>query len=145
MPALRLAYAAIFLIALIAVYTLWGQVGGQGHLDLLPWYVRLVLGCGAAVAFSRAAYFASKREEAWNGGTLKWGGVFLALLLGCGLAAYFAHLYLEEDNEGGQESITSLAAPPRIVEVYEVADLRHDRHSRVRANVCRVAGARRHS
>ena len=34
---LRLAYATQFLIAVIAVFTLWSQVGGQSHLDLMPW------------------------------------------------------------------------------------------------------------
>ena len=29
MPILRLAYIALFLIALLSVFTLWGQVGGQ--------------------------------------------------------------------------------------------------------------------
>jgi hypothetical protein len=43
-PALhRLAYVAEFLLALIAIWTLWSQVGGQGHLDLMPWYDKLGL------------------------------------------------------------------------------------------------------
>jgi hypothetical protein len=41
MHTLRLAYATQFLIALIAVYVLWSQVGGQSHLDLMPWYLKL--------------------------------------------------------------------------------------------------------
>src|SRR5262249_32718174 len=145
MSAFRLAYAALFLLAIIAVFTLWGQVAGQGHVDLLPWYVRLVLGCAAAFAFSRATYFASKHEEAWNGATLKWGGIFLALLLGCGMAAYFAHLYLEEETDDAEQSVQSLMTPPRIVEVYEVAGLRHARDGCVRANIRRFPGAGRHS
>jgi len=35
MPLLRLAYATQFLIALIAVFVLWSQVGGQSHLDYM--------------------------------------------------------------------------------------------------------------
>ena len=38
---LYVLYAIEFLIALIAIFTVWSQVGGQGHLDLLPWYVKL--------------------------------------------------------------------------------------------------------
>ena len=34
MPLLRLAYSALFLIAWIAVYVAWSQIGGQAHLDL---------------------------------------------------------------------------------------------------------------
>jgi len=46
MPTLRLAYATQYLIAVIAVFVLWSQVGGQSHLDLMPWYVKLGLGAG---------------------------------------------------------------------------------------------------
>jgi len=50
MPILRLAYATQFLIALIAVFVLWSEVGGQVHLDLMPWYFKLAFGAGAAFA-----------------------------------------------------------------------------------------------
>jgi len=46
MPILRLAYATQFLIALIAVFVLWSEVGGQVHLDLMPWYFKLAFGRG---------------------------------------------------------------------------------------------------
>jgi hypothetical protein len=118
MPVLRLAYATQFLIAIIAIFILWSEVGGQGHLDLLPWYIKLVLGSSAAFAFVRATYFAVARQSAWNGGTLKWGGLFLALLLGCGLATYFAHLYLEEDTDQTDQSITSLDRPGGLSHPY---------------------------
>ena len=54
MHTLRLAYATQFLIATIAIYVLWSQVGGQSHLDLMPWYVKLGLGTGAALAVVKA-------------------------------------------------------------------------------------------
>ena len=34
MPLLRLAYVTQFMIAVIAVFALWSQVGGQSHLDI---------------------------------------------------------------------------------------------------------------
>ena len=88
MHTLRLAYATQFLIALIAVYVLWSQVGGQSHLDLMPWYVKLGLGSGAALAVVKATDAAVSQEHAWNGRTLKWFGILLVILLGCGLASY---------------------------------------------------------
>jgi hypothetical protein len=33
---LRLAYCFEFLIAMLTVFTLWSEIGGQGHLDLIP-------------------------------------------------------------------------------------------------------------
>jgi len=102
-PLLRLAYATQFLIATIAVYVLWSQVGGQSHLDLMPWHIKLLLGVGAALATVKATAAAVSHEHAWNGGTLKWLGILLVLLLGCGLASYYAHLYLEEDDNGDRQ------------------------------------------
>jgi hypothetical protein len=51
---LRLFYAIEFLIALIATYTVWSQVGGQYHLDLMAWYWKLCLGVGIAFAAVKA-------------------------------------------------------------------------------------------
>jgi hypothetical protein len=114
MPILRLAYSTQFLIALIAIFVLWGQVGGQTHLDLMPWYLKLGLGAAAAFAIVKATMAAVGREPAWNGGTLKWVGILLAILAGCGLATYYYHVYGEQDEEDQQEAepaISMSAAP----------------------------------
>jgi len=107
MPILRLAYITQFLIAIIAVFELWSQVGGQNHLDLMPWYLKLGLGAGAAFAAVQATVAAVSRQPAWNGGTLKWFGITVALLIGCGLASYYYHVYGETDEEDQQDSQTS--------------------------------------
>src|SRR5580692_8186959 len=98
MHTLRLAYATQFLIAVIAVYVLWSQVGGQSHLDLMPWYLKLGLGAGAALAAVKATDAAVSQESAWNGRTLKWVGILLVLLVACGMASYYAHMHLEDDG-----------------------------------------------
>jgi len=99
MSILRLAYVTLYLIAVIAIFVLWSQVGGQGHLDLIPWYLKLGLGAGAAYAVVRATMAAAAGPSGWNGGSIKWFGILLALLLGCGLATYYYHLYAEGDDE----------------------------------------------
>ncbi|MBS1857173.1 MAG: hypothetical protein JST11_17520 [Acidobacteria bacterium] len=99
MPILRLAYISVFLLALIAVFTLWSQVGGQGHLDLVPWSIKLVLGCTAAYGITRAAAAAVGGEHGWNGQSVKWTGVVLAALLLCGLASLYAHNNLEDNGD----------------------------------------------
>src|SRR5580765_4148271 len=109
MPILRLAYASQFLIAVIAVFTLWSEVGGQSHLDLMPWYLKLGLGGGAALAAVNATKAAVDGPRGWNSGSLKWFGIALALLIGCGLASYYFHVYGESDEEQQDESITSHA------------------------------------
>ena len=113
MPILRLAYATLFLIALIAVFTLWSQVGGQSHLDLMPWYLKLGLGVGAAFAAVKATAAAVSGSHAWNAGTLKWFGILLLLLTACGLASYYCHMYLETDEEDQPDNstVSQLQAP----------------------------------
>ena len=108
MPLLRLAYATLFLIALIAVFTLWSQVGGQGHLDLVPWYLKLGLGSGVAFTIVKAAAAAHEGTRAWNLRTVKWLALTLVLLAGCGLASYYEHLFGEsdDDDQDNQDSAT---------------------------------------
>jgi hypothetical protein len=116
MPILRLAYTTQFLIALIAVFVLWSQVGGQGHVDLIPWAVKLGLGGGAAFAVVKATASAVSREPAWNGGTLKWFGILLALLIGCGLMTYYVHIYDEDENQDQQDEggVSLMLAPSKL-------------------------------
>lgn len=114
MPILRLAYTTQFLIALIAIFLVWGQVGGQGHLDLMPWYLKLVLATTAAFAIVKATMAAVSRENGWNSGTLKWFGIALAALILAGLATYYYHLYGESDD-GDQQDDSSIS---RIITDY---------------------------
>ena len=110
MPILRLAYTALFLIALMAVFVVWSQVGGQSHIDLLPWWVKLGLGLAAAYCVVRAAAAAVSGEHAWNGQTVRWLGLMLAVMAACGYAAYYAHLNLEESDETDQEQDTTISS-----------------------------------
>jgi hypothetical protein len=115
MPILRLAYTTLYLIAVIAVFIVWSQVAGQGHLDLMPWYLKLGLGAGAAYAVVRATMAAVAGPAGWNSGSIKWFGILLAVLLGCGLATYYYHLYAEGDEEQDdtQTSAIVVAQMPR--------------------------------
>jgi hypothetical protein len=114
MPLLRLAYSTQFLIALIAVFLLWSQVGGQSHMDLMPWYLKLSLGAGVAFATVKATAAAVSQDRAWSGSTLKWFGIVLALLVGCGMASYYYHAYGESDDAEQQDTQTSFLAPPSL-------------------------------
>ena len=40
---LRSSYMLEFLLALVSISELWSQVGGQGHLEMIPWYTKLGL------------------------------------------------------------------------------------------------------
>jgi hypothetical protein len=111
MPILRLAYITLFLIALIAVFVLWGEIGGPTHLDALPWYTKLLLGGGAAFAVVQATMAAVAHERGWNAQSLKWVAILVLLLIGCGLASNYAHQNLEPD-EGDEENASGPASSP---------------------------------
>jgi hypothetical protein len=102
---------------LIAIFVMWSQVGGQNHLDLLPWTVKLVLGVAAAYAVVRATVASVAGDRAWNGQTVRWLGLTLALLAACGYASYYAHTNLEDDDTEQQQdtSISRLHSPSDLV------------------------------
>ena len=104
---LRLAYAVEFFIALIAIISLWSEIGGEGHLDLMPWYVKL--GCILGLAWCCVRFTASlvEQQAVWTGRTIRW---FVGILLFClimGGITYYYHLHEESDN--GDEDTTAAA------------------------------------
>jgi hypothetical protein len=115
MPILRLAYSTQFLIALIAIFVLWSEVGGQSHLDLLPWYLKLALGGGAAFSTVKATATSVAGATPWNIKTLKWLVLTVILLTGCAVTSYYAHVYLEEEEpEQGQDNTAVSVVKPDL-------------------------------
>jgi hypothetical protein len=112
MSLLRLAYTTQFLIALIAILTIWSQVGGPDDFDLTPWYLKLALSTGAAFAIVKATAAAVSRERAWNAGTLKWFGVLLAILIACGLVTLWVHRNMQDDENGDPNASTAAIHSP---------------------------------
>ncbi len=109
MPLLRLAYTTQFLIALIAVFFVWEEVGGPYHLELMPWWMKLVLGTSLAFSMVRATVGAVSHAKAWNKSTVKWCVAALALAAGCAIANYYCNLYGEEEDQQDEQN-TSIAA-----------------------------------
>lgn len=105
---LRLAYALEFLIAILAIVTLWSEVGGEGHLDLMPWYIKLV--CIGGLAWSCVRFTAAlvERQEVWTARTLGWLGCILLFFIAMGLITYYYHLHEEQDD--GDDDTAAAAA-----------------------------------
>ncbi len=112
---LRAFYALEFLIAVIAVFTAWSEVGGQGHLDMMAWEWKAGLAGAAAFAVVKATAAAIERDPAWNGRTLKWIAITFVLLAGCGVITYYYHLYepQDEDQDEDQPLTSMIESPPR--------------------------------
>jgi hypothetical protein len=106
-----------FLLALIAVYTVWSQVAAQGHLDIMPWHWKLGLGMALSFAIVKVTAAAMDQEKAWNLATLRWFILVLVLAAACGLATYYYHLYAEPQGEEEEEdpSMTATSLTARVV------------------------------
>jgi hypothetical protein len=103
---IRLAYAIEFLLALIAVVLLWTEVGGQGHMDLLPWYSKL--SCVLAFAWCCVRFTAGMVEQpqTWNRRTIGWlAGMLIIGVTMAGITFYY-HLH-EVPDETDTEDATS--------------------------------------
>jgi len=95
----RIAYAALFIVTCMAVFEIWGQVGGQGHLDLMPWYAKLLLDGALSLAVVKATAAAVRRDKFWNRGTAGWLAVAAVLMIAMGLLAYYEHLHEPTDED----------------------------------------------
>jgi hypothetical protein len=104
---LRLAYALEFLIALIAIINLWSEIGGEGHLDLMPWYTKL--GCIVGLAWCAVRFTAAivEQPKVWTRRTLGWfAGILLFSIAMAGITYYY-HLHEEQDD--GDDDTTAAA------------------------------------
>jgi peptidoglycan/LPS O-acetylase OafA/YrhL len=99
---LRIAYVCEFLLALLAISVVWGQVGGQDHLDLMPWYSKLVLTFALALTIVLGTVAAVSRERAWNG--IAVACVVIAILIACAMGAVTYYYHLHEDDQDGENS-----------------------------------------
>ena len=100
----RLALMIEFLVALVAIFETWSMAGGQGHLDLMPWYAKLGFTLGLALSIVMGTSAAISHEHAWNAKTI--ACLLLALLFagGMGATTYYYHLHENEDQAGGEDN-----------------------------------------
>lgn len=103
---LRLAYAAEYLLALQTVLPVWTQVGGQGHMDLLPWYLKLV--CAAAWAWCAVRLTAALVEASPNRRSVRvWATSVLAVSIVMGCITFYYHSHEVQDEPDSDETSTT--------------------------------------
>jgi hypothetical protein len=120
---LRLAYMLEFLVALVAIFEVWSQVGGQGHLDLMPWYTKLGFDAGLALVTVAGTVAAVSHERAWNAKTI--GSLALAALIAGGMAAvtYYYHVHENDDADSGDgdTSISRMGPAAPAPQIFAIA------------------------
>jgi|ERR1700685_2005810 len=109
---LRLIYAFEFLIALVAIFTAWSEIGGQAALDLMHWGWKL--GLSLALASATVAYTAAvvSEESPWSLRSARWLAAIVLLILGIGVVTYF--YVLQEDSGESDESGTISRCQPLV-------------------------------
>ena len=94
---LRAIYGIEFLIALVAALQFWSYVGGQTHLDYIPWLWKGILSlCVAALAVKITA--TPSFRQAW-----RWTLLLLLLVTAGGFLSYYAHLNEPQDENDNQD------------------------------------------
>jgi hypothetical protein len=106
---LRLAYALEFWIALIAIFIVWSQVGGQPHLDLMAWYIKLILAVAMALCAVKTTSAMVERPRAWNAGSMMWLLAVLVLSVLMSYVTYWYHLHEQDDQGTDENSATSVS------------------------------------
>jgi hypothetical protein len=108
---LRVAYAIEALLAFIAFFECWSQIGGQEPLDLMPWWLKLTF----AAAFSYAVVkitAATVRTDAFPSvALLRWGLVLFLLLVMVALTTYYFHMLVPPDDQSDEPIPTTFVLP----------------------------------
>jgi hypothetical protein len=112
---LRLAFTIEFLIALVAIFETWSMAGGQGHLDLMPWYAKLGFSLGLSLVIVMGTASAMAHDRAWNAKTIACLALAAMIVGGMGVTTYYYHLHENDDQPQGadDDSLTYLRPLPR--------------------------------
>jgi len=107
---IRLVYVCEYLLALIAIFTAWSEIGGQATLDLMPWGWKF--GLGAALAAAIVAYSAAivAENSLWTLRSARWLTTICILLLVIGVVTYY--YVLEDETIDTDDSSTALLYLP---------------------------------
>ena len=108
---LRLAFMIEFLVALVAIPETW-NLGGQGHLEYMPWYAKVGFVVGLALVTVMGTASAMAHERAWNAKTMACLLLAAMLASGMGATSYYYHLHENDDQaQSDDDSITLLLWP----------------------------------
>lgn len=111
---LRFAYLCEFLLAMIAIFTAWSEIGGQSALDLMYWGWKLGLSVSLAAAI--VAYTAAllSEQSVWSLRSARWLSLIIILLLAIGIVTYYYALQVDNgdtDENSGNVSFSCVVRP----------------------------------
>jgi drug/metabolite transporter (DMT)-like permease len=116
---LRLAYAVEFLVALVAIFTAWSEIGGQAVLDLMHWGWKLGLSLILATAIVGFSAAVTAEEKLWTFRSARWFAALLVCVLAMAAVTYYYSLQTDngEPDDTGHVSVISPAVclSPRLL------------------------------
>jgi uncharacterized PurR-regulated membrane protein YhhQ (DUF165 family) len=107
-----------FLIAVQAIYTIWSEVGGQYHLDLMFWPWKLGIGLTSAALIVAITANLVRNEGRITGRALMFCSFLIAIFIVAGVVTYYYHLNepadQDEDQDDEPSKISLLLLPPEL-------------------------------
>jgi hypothetical protein len=110
---LRLVYAFEFLIAMVAIFTVWSEVGGQAALDLMHWAWKLGLSVSMALSFVLYTAAVVAEESIWSIRSARWLALIIVIFVGMGAVTYYYGLEAEAGESDETGTISRLWIPVR--------------------------------
>lgn len=104
-----------FLIAVQAIYTIWSEVGGQYHLDLMFWPWKLGIGIASAGLIVAITANLVRNEGRITGRALLFCSFLITIFIVAGVVTYYYHVNepteQDEDQDDEPSKISLLVLP----------------------------------
>jgi len=91
-----------FLIAIEAIFTIWSEVGGQYHLDLMFWPWKLGIGIGSAGLIVAITANLVRNEGQITRRALMFCSFLIAIFIVAGVVTYYYHVNEPTDQDEDQ-------------------------------------------
>lgn len=102
----RVAYAIEFLVAIVAIFTAWSEIGGQASLDLMHWGFKFVLALLLALSIVAFTAATATGDSWWTMRTARW---LTAIVVLVALMAVVTFFYAQQIETGDSDETTTTA------------------------------------
>jgi hypothetical protein len=111
-----------FLIALEAIFTMWSEVGGQVHLDLMFWPWKLGIGVASAGLIVAITANLVRNDGQVTRRAVLFFASLIVIFVVAGVVTYYYHLHEPTDQDQDDDD-----EPARISQIFERQAANYDR------------------
>ena len=112
---LRLVYALEFLVALVAIFTAWSEIGGQATLDLMHWGWKLGLSLILASAIVGYSMALANEDSVWTIRSGRWLMIIIVVILTISGVTYYYSLQVDSGESEETGTISAIFASPNFL------------------------------